>query len=107
MAKQNVTGDYQIPNKIRSGVSKPLIIFLSVMIAVCSGIAVMVSLLPSELYMRIIGWVLCGFFGIVALVILIDHLFDYVYVEKDSITKVLVFTKKSAKIRDITKSNGR
>ena len=103
MAKPLVTGDYQIPNKIRSGVSKPLIIFLSVMIVVCSGIAVMVSLLPSELHMRIIGWALCGFFGIVALVILIDHLFDYVYVEKDSITKVLVFTKKSAKIREITK----
>ena len=73
------------------------------MLGVSIGVLVMVILLPSELALKIIGYILCGFFGLVALIVLIDHLFDYVYIENEEITKVIVITKKSEKIRDINK----
>ena len=93
----------QFANKIRSGVSKPLIIFLVVMIALCLAFIPAIIFLPSTPILQIIGYVLCGLFAVIGLIVLIDHLFDYVYVYGDTITKVIIFSKKSAKIKDISK----
>lgn len=90
-------------NRIRSGMSKGLIIFLSIMLGSSLGMLVPIILVPVELPLKIIGYILCGTFGSVSLVVLVDHLFDYVFVKDDYICKVILFYRKKEKIKNITK----
>lgn len=91
-------------NRIRTGYSKGLLIFLGIIMATTAGFFVPLVIIEEfGLGFRILGFIFCGSFFLFALFLFLDTLFHYVYVEKDEIVNVIFFVKKKAKISEITR----
>ena len=90
-------------NRIRSGFSKGLLIFLIIILVSTGGFLVPLILLDVGTAFRVIGFIFCGGFFLFASFLLIDTLFHYTVVQGDEIINVVLFSKKRAKMSDITR----
>lgn len=90
-------------NKIRSTYSKKLLAFLLVMFFLTAIFIVIIALVQGGSVIAIIGYVMCGFFNIVSIILICNTLFDYVEVEGNAITKVVFLSRKKEEITKIEK----
>ncbi len=90
-------------NRIKSGYSKGALIFFLVMFVLCASFIVALILIDVGVALRIIGFLFCGVFLVISLVMILDTFFDYVIVEGETMSKRFFFQKKEIPLESITK----
>lgn len=90
-------------NRIRSSFSKGLLIFFLLMWVLTLTFFILTFFLIDDLAFKIISFIFCGGFNLLAAYLLIDTLTNYVVVEDDKIIKHSFLYRKVEKISSITK----
>ena len=89
-------------NRIRSGFSKGLFIFLVVILVSTGGLIWPLWLLDMGIGFQVIGTIFLVPFFFFSLYLILDALFHYEVVEGDEIKEIRFFSKKVAKMKDIS-----
>ena len=95
--------DLKFANKIRSSYSKKFLAFLISMFVLTAGFIVLIALVEKTSGLAIVGYIMCGAFNIISIILIINTVFDYVEVDGEKIIKVVAFVKKEQLIKKITK----
>lgn len=79
-------------------------IFLIVILVLTLGFIIPLAIIEEfGTLFRVIGFVFCGFFFLFAAFLLVDLLFHYEVIEGDELSEVILFKKKTVKIKEITR----
>ena len=89
-------------NRIRSGFSKGLFVFLVVILVSTGGLIWPLWLLDMGIGFQVIGTIFLVPFFLFSLYLILDALFHYEVVEGDEIKEIRFFSKKVAKMKDIS-----
>jgi|GEM_PF-6908621 len=99
----------KINKQYRTRGSKGLIIFTSIVMVLCVGIVCLFVFSDESTVLKVIMYIMSGFFFVVALVLLIVQLFDYIYIDDNYLVHHSawpfknIHNKNKIKINEITK----
>ncbi len=91
-------------NVLRTYPIKGLVIFLSIVIAVCVALAVTMIIIPEVLALKIVFWVISVVFGVLSLIVLLKEAIVYVSLddEKDLVIIHEFLIKRKVPLKELS-----